>query len=281
VYRAEQPKLKRTVVVKVLNETQQHDQRAVERFLREAQLASQLDHRYAAHVYDSGISDDGLLWIVMEYVPGISLQRWLAKHGPMPFETFVPFFERVAQVVQAAHKRGIVHRDLKPSNVMVMEEDGQLWPKLLDFGIAKRADAVDNGVEDFDVGNEVVALLIRSTPQPRLSDRTTKPNSVVPARRRQLTRPGGMGSLAYMSPEQWDNAYAVGPAADIYSLGVVVYESLTGRVPFAAADAKELYDLHLLASVPLLGGDVPPEVNRTVRRALAKRPEDRHASVIG
>src|SRR6185503_120890 len=124
VYRSEQPTLKRDVVVKVLR---RDDESAEERFLREARLASRFDHPYAAHIYAFGVEegiaddDDGLLWIAMELVQGTTLDGWLETRGPMPLETFVPFFECVAQVVHAAHERGIVHRDLKPSNIMLIE----------------------------------------------------------------------------------------------------------------------------------------------------------------
>src|SRR5215510_3231995 len=137
-YRGEQPLLERDVVVKVLHERRRNDV-AEARFLREAQLASRLDHPYAAHVYDSAVEEDGLFWIAMELVHGSTLADWLKTRGPMPLDQFVPFFECVAQVVHAAHERGIVHRDLKPSNVMVIEHGGRLFPKLLDFGIAKVA----------------------------------------------------------------------------------------------------------------------------------------------
>jgi serine/threonine protein kinase len=137
VYRGEQPLLEREVVVKVLRE-ERGDSASRERFLREARFAAQLRHPYAAQVYAFGAEDGGsLLWIAMERVQGVSLWDWLKNHGPMPLEQFVPFFDRVCEVVHAAHQRGIVHRDLKPSNIMVIECGDRLVPKLLDFGIAK------------------------------------------------------------------------------------------------------------------------------------------------
>jgi len=137
VYRGEQMRLERDVVVKVLHEWR-GDEVSRGRFLREAKLASRLTHPYAAHVYASGVDDeDDLPWIAMELVQGVSIGDWLAAHGPMPLEQFVPFFECVTEVVQAAHEQGIIHRDLKPSNIMVIERRGRMFPKLLDFGIAK------------------------------------------------------------------------------------------------------------------------------------------------
>src|SRR5215471_14348983 len=133
VYRCSQPVLGREAVVKVLHQRMLQHEVALERFKREARLASRLDHPFAAHVYAAGVeSKDGLVWIAMELVKGTTLSRWLRTHGPMPLEQLVPFFERVAEVVQAAHERGIVHRDIKPSNIMVMERAGRLLPKMLD-----------------------------------------------------------------------------------------------------------------------------------------------------
>jgi len=145
VYRCEQPLLGREAVVKVLHRGLRRQSGALKRFLREAQLASRLDHPYAAHVYAFGVEeDDEILWIAMERVKGVTLNQWLETHGQMSLDDFVPFFQRVAEVVQTAHERGVIHRDLKPSNIMVIERAGQLLPKLLDFGIAKLIDEVGN-----------------------------------------------------------------------------------------------------------------------------------------
>src|SRR5690242_13465242 len=137
VYRCEQPLLGREAVIKVLHHRLRHSEVVLQRFMREAQLASLLDHPYAAHIYAFGVEDDGLVWIAMEMVRGTALDRWLDERGPLPLDQLVPLFERIAEVVQTAHERNIVHRDLKPSNIMVIERAGRLLPKLLDFGIAK------------------------------------------------------------------------------------------------------------------------------------------------
>src|SRR5215468_11404798 len=133
VYRCEQPLLGREAVVKVLHPRLRHNNVVLQRFLREAQLASQLDHPCAAHVYAFGAEPDGVLWIAMELVKGTTLEAWLRKRGAMPPEEFVPVFECVAEAVNCAHERGIVHRDLKPSNVMLTEHGGRRIAKLLDF----------------------------------------------------------------------------------------------------------------------------------------------------
>src|SRR5882724_10365634 len=138
VYGCEQPLLGREAVIKVLHRELRRSDVIVRRFLREAKLASRLDHPYAAHIYAFGIEEvDRLLWIAMEHVRGVNLAEWLKAHGPMPLGQFVAFFERIAAVVHTAHECGIVHRDLKPSNVMVIERAGERLPKLLDFGVAK------------------------------------------------------------------------------------------------------------------------------------------------
>jgi WD40 repeat protein/serine/threonine protein kinase len=280
LYRCSQPLLKRDAVVKVLRERRRGSNHAQERFLREAQLASRLDHPYAAHVYAFGVdAEDGLRWIAMELVPGTTLDERLSKRGPMSLEDLVPLFECIAEVVHTAHECGIVHRDLKPANVMVIERAGRLIPKLLDFGIAKISHEVESATP---------AIATESSLEEKTQDpvRAHDPNGAVTGtdptlKDRHLTSVGaGIGSWWYMSPEQWGDARAVGPASDIYSLAVLAYKALTGRVPFAAESKHECYRQHLNASVPSLGGDFSPDVDRIFQRALAKTPESRHSTAL-
>jgi len=266
VYLAEHEVLNRVAAVKMLNEERLADESAETRFLREAQLASQFPHSDAvAQVYDFGVAaEDGLLWIAMELVEGITLGDWLKKHEKVSFEEFVPFFETLAAVVQAMHARGIVHRDLKPENIMVTLLEGRMSPKLIDFGIAKRAalSETDKLVAPASGRDEVVTALIRATPAPRRRVPTTTdpiPGVCVPVH----TRTGfALGSGPYMSPEQWSNPRTVGPSTDLYALGVIVYEALTGRRPFKGANADEYYEMHCNAEVPRLGGDLPQDLDR-------------------
>jgi WD40 repeat protein len=150
LFRAEQPALGRVAMVKVLDARGRASEGAIARFLREARLASMLDHPYAAHVYAADAEPDGLLWIAMELVRGTPLGELIRTRGPLPLARFVPFFERLCQVVQTAHEQGLVHRDIKPANVMVVARAGCLLPKLLDFGVAKlegeRAEASEAGL---------------------------------------------------------------------------------------------------------------------------------------
>jgi serine/threonine protein kinase len=268
VYRGEQPLLERDVVVKVLHERRADDV-SRRRFLREAKLASRLDHPYAAHIYAFGAEDaDGLLWIAMELVQGVPLDDWLEARGPMPLEQFVPFFDCVAEVVHAAHERGIVHRDLKPSNIMVIERGGRLLPKLLDFGIAKvhSPQAAPPAPESEPDGGEVAPMRLPAQPSgSSVSERGLTPSGTC------------LGSQSYMAPEQWSNAEDVGPAADIYSLGIVAYEALTGCVPFTAKSTAEYFQLHCHKLPPML---LWPEVDRVVQTALAKYPNGRYRNML-
>jgi serine/threonine protein kinase/WD40 repeat protein len=317
VYRCDQPVLQRSAVIKVLRERRRGDEIAQERFFREARLASRLDHPYAAHIYAFGVTDDDdgeLLWIAMELVDGIALSDWLETRGPMPLDQFVAFFECVADVVQAAHDRGIVHRDLKPSNVMVIERGGRLFPKLLDFGIAKASPELGTSPPDAGAAGETElerapgrrspadALAAEQRPatdvvtvklHPRPSNRAqTLTDSGIRAQsgatQRSVTgseltlTPTGIpfGSLPYMSPEQWIEAGDVGPAADVYSLGIMAYETLTGCVPFLGDSPDDYCRAHCHGAVPRLAGPFPPELDHAIQQALAKRPGDRHASAL-
>ncbi|HEV7557042.1 MAG TPA: serine/threonine-protein kinase, partial [Kofleriaceae bacterium] len=144
VYRCEQPLLGRETVIKVLHHGLRDSELQLQRFMREAQLASRVDHPYAAHVYAFGVEPDGIAWIAMELVDGTPLDRWLRHRGPLPLHQLVPLFERIAEVVHTAHERGIVHRDLKPANLFVTRRfDGSELIKVLDFGIAKAPAAAD------------------------------------------------------------------------------------------------------------------------------------------
>jgi WD40 repeat protein/serine/threonine protein kinase len=289
VYCCEQPLLGREAVVKVLHRRLRRRDVIVQRFLREAQLASRLDHPYAAHIYAFGIEErDRLLWIAMERVQGVTLAAWLNAHGPMPLGQLVSFFERIAAVVQTAHERGIVHRDLKPSNVMVLECAGEILPKLLDFGVAKLVDGATPPEAMLDLDHLPLSAAGDLSGNSPASEGTPPGKSTVsdlPAPPHpddhRLTQPNhAIGSPPYMSPEQWNNAVTVGPASDLYALAVVVFEALTGRRPFEAATAAGYAALHRRGKVPALGGSYPPALDPMFQRALAKHPEERWPSAL-
>src|SRR6187397_835711 len=134
VFRAEQPALAREAVIKVLHTRLLGSETVVQRFLREARLASRLDHPYAAHIYAFGAEPDGVMWIAMELVRGATLAELLKTQGSIGLDRFVPLLGLICEVVQTAHDQGIIHRDLKPLNIMAISRAGRLLPKLLDFG---------------------------------------------------------------------------------------------------------------------------------------------------
>ena len=250
VYRAEQVQLGRSVVVKVLRHEVAWSPNRVERFLREAKLASRLDHPYAAHIYAFGAEADGVLWIAMEHVKGGTLDDLVAKRGALPASVFAPLFGRLCEVVHTAHELGIVHRDIKGSNVMVIERAGQLLPKLLDFGIAKGEDgAVSPGI---DAGGEPALTSVGTT----------------------------LGSPHYMSPEQWERPSEVDARADIYALGILAYRCSCGRLPFQDADRRKLAAMHLHEPPPPLPELVPPGIADAIYRALQKDPNARWPTAI-
>ncbi len=291
VYRCEQPLLGREAVIKVLHGKHSTKQVMIQRFLREARLASRLDHPYAAHVYAFGVErEDRLLWIAMEMVHGTPLDRWLSERGPLPLTELVPFFERIAEVVQTGHEHGIVHRDLKPSNVMVIERAGRLLPKLLDFGIAKLlfeedpADAPQLLLDPADPAHPAAPEELE--PPPAAAARSGTLTATVEASDPGVPLQSGLtaigmtiGSPPYMAPEQWSND-EVGPRADLYALGVLAYEALSGRRPFDAITVSDLADKHANEPVPPLGRGFPAALDPFFERALAKRPQDRPGSAL-
>lgn len=271
VYRAEQSTLAREAVIKVVS-TESNDQNARERFMREARLASQLDHPFMAHVYGFGSEPDGTLWIAMELVRGTSLDEVL-RQGPMSLARFVPFFERLCEVLYAAHQQGIVHRDIKPQNIMVVNLSGKLIPKLLDLGIARR-----------DVGHESKPVLGSEARKRELnqvlSDLTLQ---LKQSETLDITVAGTVvGTPQYMPPEQWLDSSTADARSDLYSLGIVAYQALVGKSPFVArhGDFVELFRAHSNDPIPALPTSLPMLMNAVLQRATAKDPRQRFATAL-
>lgn len=256
VWRARQRGLAREVAVKVLNGRLRDHSLARARFTREADLASRLDHPYAAHVYAVGVEEDGTRWIAMELVRGVTLARLLELRGPLELPAFLALFERLAEVVQAAHDLGLVHRDIKPANIVVRSVGGRLLPKLMDFGLARL------GAEEGDPAHERDPA--RSAPD---ADPTVTARGAL------------LGSPGFMAPEQWVDAARVGPAADQYALGVAAWTLLKGTLPFDGPTLEALGQQHREGAVPSLGPELPAALDTVIRRALAKRPEARWPDV--
>src|SRR5713226_689550 len=242
VYRGKHVMMDKTVAIKVLRPALAVDDDVVARFSREAKAASRISHPHAVSVTDFGESENGVVFLVMEYLDGRTLKEIIRSEGPLPLKRVVEIIRQVTGALDAAHGQGVVHRDLKSDNIMLSQTNGGDWAKVLDFGIAKiQASA---SVKDHDI---------------------TAPNLVV-------------GTPQYMSPEQCSQTQALDARSDIYSLGVIIYEMLAGRVPFTGESAtmimmKQVQDTPppILATRP----DLPPAVDNVIARALAKHPADR------
>ncbi|HEU5055792.1 MAG TPA: serine/threonine-protein kinase, partial [Kofleriaceae bacterium] len=231
LYRAEQPLLGRDAVIKILRLPDRDVEELRARFLREAHIASHLDHPYAAHVYAFGAEGE-TLWIAMEYVRGTSMADYLATAGPMPLARLVPVFGRLAQVVHTAHEQGIVHRDIKPANVMMVSRAGRLLPKLLDLGIARLTDA-----PILEQAGEVAEMSTAAAAAAAPVNVTGQQGSHV-------------GTPQYMAPEQWIDPRQADARTDVYALGVLCHEMLTGRRPFDGGTLLEVARAHARKPVP-------------------------------
>jgi serine/threonine-protein kinase len=245
VYRATHVLMEKVIAVKVLHPALAADDKIVQRFTREAKAASRISHPHAINVTDFGESENGIVYLVMEYLRGRTLKDIVRSGGPMTLARTVEIVRQVAGALDAAHFEGVVHRDLKSDNIMLEEATGGDWAKVLDFGIAK-IQQTERSIHETDPG-------------------LTAPNLII-------------GTPQYMSPEQCSQASDIDPRSDIYSFGVIIYEMLVGHVPFSGDSATAIMMKHIQDPPPSVldeRRDLPEEVGRIVARALAKRPEDR------
>jgi serine/threonine-protein kinase len=245
VYRATHVLMEKVVAVKVLHPALAADDKIVARFTREAKAASRISHPHAINVTDFGESEQGTVYLVMEYLPGRTLKDIIRTGGPMTLERTVEIVRQVAGALDVAHAEGVVHRDLKSDNIMLQEATGGDWAKVLDFGIAK-IQQTERSVHETDPG-------------------LTAPNLII-------------GTPQYMSPEQCSQASDIDTRSDIYSFGVIIYEMLAGHVPFTGDSPTGIMMRHIQEPPPSIleeRKDLPEEVGRVVARSLAKRPEDR------
>ena len=239
VYKATDTRLGRTVAVKVLPEHLAADSERRHRFEREAKTISSLNHPHICTLYDIG-EQDGVSFLVMEHLEGETLGDRLLREGPLPTEDAVRFACEIASALDKAHEWKIIHRDLKPSNVMLTETGA----KVLDFGIATR-------VAD-----------------PELETVTQSATS--------LTGVGGIaGTVPYMAPEALRGEPA-DARSDVWGLGVLLYEMLGGRRPFAGASGVEVTSAIMRDPPPPLPGGVPEGLQAIVRQCLAKDPAQRY-----
>ncbi|MBE7451309.1 MAG: protein kinase [Kofleriaceae bacterium] len=246
VYMAEHPHIGKKVALKVLHSEFAANPDVVARFFNEAKAVNDIGHPNIVDIVDYGVlttgpSGEGLVYFIMEFLPGITLTELIRREAPMAPERALSICLQVADALSASHKCNIVHRDLKPDNIILIQRGREKdFVKLLDFGIAKLT------------GDQ-------------------------PGSRR--TRTGlVMGTPAYMSPEQCEGRGNVDHRADVYALGIVLYEMITGRVPFYGDGYGEVLVQHLTqapAPPSTIRGLIPPHVEQVILKALEKRPEMR------
>jgi serine/threonine-protein kinase len=247
VYLARHELLKKPVALKVLREELATNQASLSRFHREALAAASIGDPHIVDVTDYGFTESGDAYIVMERLDGRDLRRTIAAEGALAAGRAVAIARQILRALQAAHARGIIHRDLKAENVFLSQRDGHDFVKLLDFGISKITQPLDDG-NQAATGTGVV-----------------------------------MGTPQYIAPEQAHGAQDLDHRVDIYAMGVILYEMLTGSLPFTGKSALEIVMKHVQEEPepprvrrPELA--IPPELEAIVLRAMAKKAGARFAS---
>ncbi len=250
VYKATQPEMNRHVGVKILHPKLNARKDLVSRFRREARAMSHLTHPNTVRVFLYGEIEDGSLYIIMEFLEGKNLNQVVRTEGPLSAERAIGILTQACGALDEAHKAGIIHRDLKPENIFVCQQRGiRDFAKVLDFGLAK------------------------------VSERELRPGSVM------LTQEGMVfGTPEFMSPEQ-AQGHTLTPASDIYSLSMILYEALTGKLPFDARGTMEFLQAQVLKKpIPLNsrvpGRTFPTALEAVLTKAMEKPVEARYASAI-
>lgn len=246
IFRGRHLALSQTVAIKLMKPSASDlGGSRIKRFTREAQAVSMLSHPHVISISDFGQTRGGLLYIISEFIDGITLSDLLARERTLPYPRVLRLMAQIMAAVEAAHEKRIIHRDLKPENIMVMQlRSGDDFIKLLDFGIAKVSQDIPS----------------------------------------RLTRVGEVcGTPSYMAPEQI-RGQPPSVQTDIYALGVLIFELLTGRLPFEGRTVEETLSMHLYEEAPSLIASAPqpgiPEAMDVIcRRAMAKETEQRFASV--
>jgi serine/threonine protein kinase len=255
VYLSEDTQLHRNVALKVLPVDVASNPDRMRRFKQEATAAAALNHPNIAHIYEIGESN-GLHFIAMEHIDGETLREKIHRERT-ELKKLLKYLQQVAEGLGKAHSAGIVHRDLKPENIMITREG---HAKILDFGLAKLIEP--RGPIDRDTGSSQVATAL--IPQP------SQPGTVI-------------GTVGYMSPEQAQGRVnEIDHRSDIFSFGCILYEAATGRRAFEGKDALD--SLHKIVHAPTpqiseINPAAPAELQRIVRRCLAKDPEDRYQTI--
>ena len=243
VYRAVHPLIGKTAAVKLLARQFSSNPTMVSRFVQEARAVNQIRHRNIIDIFSFGTLPDGRQYYIMELLEGTSLDAYLRREKRLPLDEAMPILRGVARALDAAHAKGIIHRDLKPENIFLLsDEDGRVESKLLDFGLVK---------------------LLADT-----SNHKTKTGTP-------------MGTPYYMSPEQC-RGLDTDARTDVYSFGALVFEILTGEVPFHGQTTLDILFQHMTVLAPSASArcsDVPAALDSPIAKMLAKEPDDRPSSV--
>jgi serine/threonine-protein kinase len=246
VYLAEHPVIGRKAALKVIHPQHAQNHDVVARFVNEASAISRVGHEHIVEVTDFGRTPGGDFYFIMEYLEGRSLAEVIAAEAPFPPSRALDVAAQIADALAASHAHGVIHRDLKPENVFLVPRSEQPdFVKVLDFGLAKLLN--DDGAAPHETRAGVV-----------------------------------MGTPYYMSPEQCEGGREIDGRADIYALGVVLFEMLTGKLPFGGSSEGEVLmkQMTMLApAVRSLVPDLPPALDAIVRRALAKKPAERYPTM--
>jgi len=257
VWEAVHEALERPVAVKFLKPWTDGDPARSARFVSEARMVAALKHRFVVDVFDFGVSDEGLYYMVLELLNGQTLARRIDDGPPFPVHEAVHLIADCLRGLHAVHEAGIVHRDLKPDNIVIVQDADGVFPKLIDFGISKRT-------ED------------ERTP--------AAPEGAPPRKRSRLTAPGMViGTLDYMPPEQLRGRDDLDRRADVYSMGVILYEWLAGKLPFDHDNIGDLVVAITIHGAPPLKAvrpDLGDKLSHVLARALASRPDDRYPNAL-
>ena len=242
VYRGAQMPLGRKVAIKVLLPALQDDRELVKRFFQEAKILSELSHPNVVALIDFGAADDGSLFLVTEFLHGVSLDDYVPADVGLPFAEVVDLMEQICAGVAEAHRNRLVHRDLKPANIFLVDRGGATQVKVLDLGIAKPMDG--------DSGLTQSGMLL--------------------------------GTPGYIAPEQLIDPSAAGPPSDIYSLGAILYYMVAGRAPYVGPSATLVATAQMTQPPDPIAYEQlgkPRAIDRVIARALDHEPSNRHPSV--
>jgi eukaryotic-like serine/threonine-protein kinase len=246
VYLGEHVLLRRQCAIKLIRPDQAGDPTNLSRFEREVQAMATLTHWNTVEIFDFGHADDGTFYYVMEYLPGMTLQELVERHGPLPPGRAVHFLRQICAALEEAHAVGLIHRDIKPRNVIACRRGGAYdVAKLLDFGL----------VQDIGLGKDAGKLTVQGTI---------------------------LGSPPFMSPEQALGKNNIDTRTDIYSLGSLAYFLLTGQPPFSRDSAMEMLVAHVHeppAPLTDLRPELPVDLQDVILRCLQKDPEQRFQDV--